>query len=102
MTICSTAPASRPQGRGQCGTIRAGLNRAPCAARSPFRAGQTLGFGPDLGPDGLGLGWQVQRHAPGHTGPSKRGDVLGIGRGTENGVQDSGLAAGTGAHRAPR
>ena len=60
MTICSTAPAARPQGSGQCGTSRPDVDQRLALLGAAQRA-DPLRLGADLGPDGLCLGWQVQR-----------------------------------------
>ena len=59
MTSCSTGPASRPHGEGQCGTRRPSSARARRCSSGSSMAAMVGDHRGELGPEQLGLGRQL-------------------------------------------
>ena len=80
ITTCSTAPASRPQGLGQCGTTSP-ASTSPAAALAAFERGQLGHHRGQLRPDPVGLGGQIGGQRPPGAAPGRGGHLLAVGVG---------------------
>ena len=69
---------------------------------SPLERGQSLGFGPQLGAELLGLGRQLERHLARRPAAGQGGHVLDVARRTQHGVEHERRAGDRDGHRAPR